>query len=49
MKLRDVLQGLTVLPAGLTGDEGSFTATAREDRFNAQIARFLSLSWQTTP
>ena len=35
--------------AGLTGDEGRFTATAREDRFKAQIARFLSLSWQTTP
>jgi CRISPR-associated protein Cmr2 len=35
--------------AGLTKDEGGFTAAAREDRFNAQIARFLSLSWQITP
>jgi hypothetical protein len=35
--------------AGLTKDEGGFTAADREARFNAQIARFLSLSWQTTP
>src|ERR1035437_8632199 len=35
--------------AGLNKDEGGFTAAAREDRFNAQIARFLSLSWQTMP
>jgi len=35
--------------AGLTKDEGGFTAADRGERFNAQIARFLSLSWQTTP
>jgi CRISPR-associated protein Cas10/Cmr2 subtype III-B len=35
--------------AGLTNDESGFTAAYREARFNAQIARFLSLSWQTTP
>ena len=35
--------------AGLTKDEGGISAPDREERFNAQIARFLSLAWQTTP
>jgi CRISPR-associated protein Cmr2 len=35
--------------AGLTKDEGGISATDREARFDVQIARFLSLSWQTTP
>jgi hypothetical protein len=35
--------------AGLTEDEGGISAIDREDRFNAQIARFLSPSWRTTP
>lgn len=35
--------------AGLTADEGSFTADKRKARFEAQIGRFLSLTWQVTP
>lgn len=35
--------------AGLTADEGDFSSEARKARFNAQISRFLSLSWQATP
>jgi CRISPR-associated protein Cmr2 len=34
---------------GLTDDEGGITALDRKSRFEAQIARFLSLSWQATP
>jgi len=34
---------------GLTADEGGFTATQRKARFDAQVERFLSLSWQATP
>ena len=33
----------------LTEDEGDFTARKRKTRFDAQISRFLSLSWQVTP
>jgi hypothetical protein len=33
--------------AGLTNDESGFTAADREGRFKAQIAQFLSLSWQS--
>jgi hypothetical protein len=35
--------------AGLTADEGGITAAQRKTRFDAQISRFLSLSWQATP
>jgi len=35
--------------AGLTNDEGGITAPQRKARFDSQIARFLSLSWQATP
>ncbi len=35
--------------AGLTADEGIMTAAVRRTRFEAQVARFLSLSWQSTP
>ncbi len=35
--------------AGLTNDEGGISASDRKSRFDAQIARFLSLSWQATP
>lgn len=35
--------------AGLTIDEGGITGADRKNRFDAQIARFLSLSWQATP
>jgi len=35
--------------AGLTADEGGITRDERKARFNAQITRFLSLSWQATP
>lgn len=35
--------------AGLTQDEGNFTALKRKARFDSQIARFLSLAWQATP
>jgi CRISPR-associated protein Cmr2 len=35
--------------AGLTSDEGGISATERKARFDAQISRFLSLSWQATP
>jgi CRISPR-associated protein Cmr2 len=35
--------------AGLTNDEGGITALDRKARFDGQIARFLSLSWQATP
>jgi CRISPR-associated protein Cmr2 len=35
--------------AGLTGVEGGITAGKRKARFESQIARFLSLSWQATP
>ena len=34
---------------GLTADEGDFTATQRKHRFESQVKRFLSLSWQVTP
>ena len=34
--------------AGLTGDEGGITAADRRLRFDSQIARFLSVSWQVT-
>ena len=34
---------------GLTADEGEFTATQRKQRFESQVKRFLSLSWQVTP
>ncbi len=34
---------------GLTGDERGISANDREVRFNAQISRFLSLTWQATP
>ncbi len=35
--------------AGLTDGEGELTALKRKARFDAQIARFLSISWQATP
>ncbi len=35
--------------AGLTDDEGDFTAALRKERFDTQVRRFLSLSWQATP
>ena len=35
--------------ANLTADEGGIAKSERERRFHAQIARFLSLSWQATP
>ena len=35
--------------AGLTNDEIGITALDRKARFDAQIARFLSLTWQATP
>jgi len=35
--------------AGLTDDEGGITAPKRKARFDAQTARFLSLSWHATP
>ena len=35
--------------AGLTADEPGIKATARRTRFDSQIARFLSVSWQATP
>ena len=35
--------------AGLTNDEAGITAENRKTRFDTQIARFLSLSWQATP
>jgi len=35
--------------AGLTADEGGFTAAQRKARFDTQVERFLSLSWQVTP
>ena len=35
--------------AGLTADEPGITEKARKDRFDAQINRFLSTSWQVTP
>ncbi len=34
--------------AGLTTDEGAFTTAQRKARFDAQVERFLSLSWQAT-
>ena len=34
---------------GLTDDEGGITAAVRKLRFDSQIARFLSVSWQVTP
>ncbi len=34
---------------GLTADEGGITAADRKARFEAQIASFLSLTWQATP
>ncbi len=34
---------------GLTGEDGGFSAEARRARFDSQIRRFLSLSWQITP
>lgn len=34
--------------AGLTPDEGGISAEDRKIRFDAQIARFLSVSWQAT-
>jgi CRISPR-associated protein Cmr2 len=34
---------------GLTADEGGITAFGRKTRFDAQVSRFLSLSWQATP
>lgn len=34
--------------AGLTNDEGGITAADRRARFDSQIARFLSVSWQAT-
>jgi hypothetical protein len=34
---------------GLTDDEGGITSAVRRLRFDSQIARFLSVSWQTTP
>lgn len=35
--------------AGLTADEGQFTSDLRKQRFDAQVERFFSLSWQVTP
>ena len=35
--------------AGLTADEGDFTEATRRARFDAQVDRFLGLSWQVTP
>jgi CRISPR-associated protein Cmr2 len=35
--------------AGLTADEGAFSAGQRRERFDVQAQRFLSLSWQATP
>lgn len=35
--------------AGLTADEAGLSAHDRKTRFDAQVARFLSLSWQVTP
>ncbi len=35
--------------AELTGDEGGFTEAERRNRFDTQISRFLSLSWNATP
>lgn len=35
--------------AGLTADEGEFTAAQRRERFDSQVRRFLSISWRTTP
>jgi CRISPR-associated protein Cmr2 len=35
--------------AGLTADEAGISARDRRDRFDAQVERFLSLSWQATP
>jgi len=35
--------------AGLAAGEGDFTADKRKARFDAQVRRFLSLSWQATP
>ena len=34
---------------GLTGDENGITEADRQRRFDSQIARFLSVSWQVTP
>lgn len=34
---------------GLTADEGGIAADLRKARFDSQIARFLSVSWQSTP
>ncbi|MHB1310151.1 MAG: type III-B CRISPR-associated protein Cas10/Cmr2, partial [Limisphaerales bacterium] len=35
--------------AGLTADEGGISTTERKARFDTQIGRFLSISWQATP
>jgi CRISPR-associated protein Cas10/Cmr2 subtype III-B len=35
--------------AGLTADEAGITALERRVRFDAQVARFLSVAWQATP
>lgn len=35
--------------AGLTNDEAGISAAYRKARFDAQIARFLAVSWQATP
>ncbi len=35
--------------AGFTADEGGITCAERKTRFDAQVSRFLSLSWQVTP
>ena len=35
--------------AGLTREESGIGARERRERFDAQVARFLSLSWQATP
>jgi hypothetical protein len=35
--------------AGLTADEGGITPADRRVRFDSQVSRFLSVSWQVTP
>ncbi len=35
--------------AGLTADEGAIQESERKARFDSQVARFLSVSWQATP
>jgi CRISPR-associated protein Cas10/Cmr2 subtype III-B len=41
----EFLENETMIP----DEEAGFTAVARKARFDAQVARFLSISWQSTP